>query len=332
MNILVTGACGFIGSNFIKYEVEKYDDHFVVLDKLTYAGDIKNISDIKDRITFIRGDICDDVLVEDIFAKYHFDIVINFAAETHVDRSIIDPSVFVKTNVEGVSVLLKNCIKYKVKRFHQISTDEVYGDTVLDSDHRFKEDDPLHPNNPYSATKASGDLLVMSYHKTYGLDTIITRSSNNYGPNQHNEKYIPQIIDRLVNDKDILIYGDGNNKRDWLYVLDNCILIDKIMRKEETGTYNIATGIEYTNNDIASKILAILDKDISKVRYIQDRKGHDLRYALDISKIKALGLYPSIDIDEGLKRTVAWYMDNQAYLESNKTISYNDYLRKNYGE
>ncbi len=332
MNILVTGACGFIGSNFIRYEKENYNDHFIILDKLTYAGSIENIKDIIDSITFIKGDICDEVLVEDIFKQYDLDIVINFAAETHVDRSIIDPDVFIRTNVYGTGCLLKNCVKYKVKRYHQISTDEVYGDTALDSGYRFKESDPLCPNNPYSATKAGADMLVMSYHNTYGLDTVITRSSNNYGPAQHIEKFIPQMIDRINNDKDILIYGEGNNKRDWLYVIDNCNIIDQIMRKAPCGIYNIAAGQEYTNLDLAYKVLDLMGKDHSYIRHIADRKGHDLRYALDITKINDLGLFPTGDITEGLRKTIAWYKENRSRLEDEKTDDYNEYLRKNYGE
>ena len=309
MKILITGGAGFIGCIFVHYMVEKYpDDEIVVLDKLTYAGRLENLQDVTDEITFIKGDICDR---EDVEKVKECDIIFNFAAETHVDRSIIEAGVFVKTDVLGTYNLLEYARKHEVEKYIQISTDEVYGSIEEGS---FKERDILDPSSPYSASKAGADLLVKAYHKTYGLPVLITRSSNNYGPYQYPEKLIPVLILNALHDKPLLIYGDGKNVRDWIYVLDNCEAIEFVFRKGKTGEiYNIGAGNEKSNIEIAKLILRELNKPESLIEFVRDRPGHDFRYSLDISKIQKLGWSPSTPFIRGLRETISWYITHKEW-------------------
>jgi len=311
-NILVTGGAGFIGSNFIKYMLNKYPDyHITNLDKLTYCGNLDNLKSIEGskNYTFVKGDIADEKVVEGLVKGS--DTVINFAAETHVDRSITDPASFVRTNVFGTHTLLEAAKKHGVSRYIQISTDEVYG-SILKGE--FKEDDSLLPNSPYSATKAGADLLVRSYFVTYKLPVIITRSSNNYGPYQYPEKVIPLFITNLLGGKKVPLYADGMNVRDWLYVIDNCEAIDVVLHKGLVGeVYNIGGGNEITNLDLTHTILKALGKDDSFIQHVADRPGHDKRYALDISKIAKLGWKPRHDFHSALQLTVEWYKKNIAW-------------------
>jgi len=310
--ILITGGAGFIGSNFIRHILAKYADYNVVnLDKLTYCGNLENLRDIeKDkRYKFVKGDIADDKVVGD--AIKGCDTVINFAAETHVDRSITDPHSFVRTNVAGTHTLLEAARAKGVGRFIQISTDEVYGSIEKGS---FKEDDPLLPNSPYSAAKAGGDLLARSYFTTFKLPVVITRSSNNFGPYQYPEKVIPLFITNALQGKDLPLYADGMNVRDWLFVLDNCEAIDLVMHEGKPGeVYNIGGGTEITNLELTSSILKILGKDKSLIKFVKDRPGHDKRYSLDITKISSLGWKPKHDFASCLELTVNWYKNNEAW-------------------
>lgn len=330
MNVLVTGGAGFIGSNFIKHMLENYDYRIINLDKLTYAGNLKNLVEIADdsRYFFIKGDICDRKLLENIFREFDIDTVINFAAESHVDRSIEEPEIFLKTNVLGTGALLDAAKNYwKVdsndkydRRFRegvkyiQISTDEVYG--TLGAEGYFTEETCLSPNSPYSASKASADMLVRAYHETYGLPINITRCSNNYGPYQFPEKLIPLMINNALQDKQLPIYGDGMQIRDWLYVKDHCIAIDMILHKGEIGEiYNIGGNNEKTNIEIVKLIIKSLGKSKDLVEYVKDRPGHDRRYAIDNSKIcNELGWQPSYTFEEGIEKTIEWYLDNREWL------------------
>ena len=310
MKILITGGAGFIGSNFVRYMIEKYpDDEIVVLDKLTYAGRKENLQDVMDKITFITGDICNK---EDVEKVGDCDVIFNFAAETHVDRSIEDAGIFVKTDVLGTHTLLEYARRYDIDRYIQISTDEVYGSTMEGS---FKETDILDPSSPYSASKAGADLLVMAYYKTYGLPVLITRSSNNFGPYQYPEKLIPVLILKAMQDEPLPIYGEGLNVRDWIYVENNCEAIDFVFQKGEIGEiYNIGAGNERTNIEIANLILRTLNKPKSLIRFVKDRPGHDFRYSLDCEKIKELGWSAKYNFDEALKGTIRWYVDNEWWL------------------
>ena len=309
MKLLVTGGAGFIGSNFIRHILQKYDNYEIInLDKLTYAGNLENLKDIdKDpRYTFVKGDICDRSLVETLAKQA--DVIVNFAAETHVDRSIIDPGSFIPTNVYGTNVLLEAAKKYKHNRYIQVSTDEVYGSTELGS---FKESDPLNPSNPYSASKASGDLLVQSYWATFKLPIIITRSSNNFGPYQYPEKFIPLFISNSIDELPLPLYGDGKNVRDWIYVLDGCAAIDLALHKGKTGEiYNMGAGNERANIEIAEIIVRELGKPRSLIKFVKDRLGHDRRYSVDCSKLKALGWEPKYTLEGALGHTVGWYKGN----------------------
>ncbi|MFH0925665.1 MAG: dTDP-glucose 4,6-dehydratase [bacterium] len=319
--ILITGGCGFIGSNFVRYIREKYPDYQLVnLDLLTYAGKLENLAGIDEKnYSFIKGDIGDKELVIRLFKEYDFDTVINFAAETHVDRSIKDPRIFVETNVCGTMNLLDCTYSHWNKKrsnwqedhcFFQISTDEVYGTLPEDNPHlKFTEDTPLAPNSPYSSTKTSADLLVRAYHKTYGLPILITRCSNNYGQYQDREKLIPLIIYNAFHNKRLPVYGDGRNIRDWLYVLDHCSAIDIVLHKGRVGeVYNIGGLNEWQNIDIVKFILKYLNKPESLIEYVADRPGHDRRYAIDNTKISTeLGWSPGFTFEEGLKRTIEWY-------------------------
>lgn len=310
--LLITGGAGFIGSNFIRYMLDAHDDIIITnLDKLTYCGNIENLRDIgkNKRYKFVKGDIADAKKVDSLVRGC--DAVINFAAETHVDRSISDPASFVRTNVFGTHTLLEAARKFKTARYIQISTDEVYGSIAEGA---FKEDDPLAPNSPYSATKASGDLLARSYFITYKLPVIITRSSNNFGPYQYPEKVIPLFITNALEDRKVPLYADGMNVRDWLFVTDNCRAIDTVIRKGLPGqVYNIGAGHEITNLELTHSILKLLDKDPGIIKHVKDRPGHDKRYALDISKISSLGWKPEYDFIKALELTVDWYKDNRKW-------------------
>lgn len=329
MKILVTGAAGFIGSNFVYYELENYDDEIVALDLLTYAGNLKNLDGCKDNknFKFVKMDIRDREAINKLFEDEKFDIVVNFAAESHVDRSIEEPEVFLKTNILGTQVLMDASLKYGVKRYHQVSTDEVYGDLPLDRpDLFFTESTPLHTSSPYSASKASADLLVNAYHRTFGLNTTITRCSNNYGPYQFPEKLIPLMINNARHNKSLPVYGEGLNVRDWLHVYDHCSGIDLVMRNGKNGeVYNIGGHNERKNIEVVKTILKELGKDESLITYVTDRKGHDLRYAIDPSKIESeLGWKPKYNFESGIKETIKWYMDNQVWMDD---VTSGDYLK-----
>lgn len=313
MNILVTGAAGFIGTNFVYYMLSAHPDyHIVGFDALTYAGCISNLykAMANRAFTFIRGDICSREDVSEAFRKHSPDIVVNFAAESHVDRSIENPSVFIETNVMGTEILLEEAVKHGVRRFHQISTDEVYGDLPLErKDLKFTETSPLRPSSPYSASKAAADLLTMAYHRTYNLNVTISRCSNNFGPFQHEEKLIPKTISNAVSGKDIPIYGSGENIRDWIYVLDHCKAVDAIIHRGKDGEiYNIGADNELSNMQMVKYILSALGKNDSIIKHTEDRKGHDLRYAIDSSKLrKELGFSDYSPFSEKLAETVEWY-------------------------
>lgn len=313
--LLVTGGAGFIGSNFIRYMVRKDNGYKIInLDKLTYAGNLENLKDIEDikNYRFIKGDICDRDLVEDIFSGNKIDAVVNFAAESHVDRSITDPGVFIQTDVYGVFVLLEAATKYKSKVFLQISTDEVYGSIEKGS---FSEDDTLAPNSPYSASKTGAEMIVRSFFKTYQTPILVTRTSNNFGPYQYPEKIIPLFVTNLIDGKKVPLYGDGMNVRDWIYVSDNCIALDMVLHKGKIGeVYNIGAGNEKPNVWITKKILEILEKPETMIEPVADRLGHDRRYSVDCSKIeKELGWKPEVDFEEALHRTVRWYVNNEKW-------------------
>ncbi len=319
--ILITGGAGFIGSNYVRYHADKYaDDDIVVLDKLTYAGNLDNIKDLLDsnRLKFVEGDIANQKFIAGLFETEKFDKVINFAAETHVDRSIIDPHIFVETNVMGTHNLLLSSRENKVVRYHQISTDEVYGDLGTGSKDYFTEQTPINPNCPYAASKAAADLLVFSYFETYGMPITISRCSNNYGPYQFPEKLIPYFFKLASEDKPLPVYGDGQNVRDWLYVIDHCRAIDMIVQSDKYGeVYNIGGHNEYTNLEITKHILNFLGKDEDLITFVEDRKAHDRRYAMDPSKIeRELGWRPSVNFDEGIAKTFDWYKANQAWVKN----------------
>ena len=319
MNVLVTGGAGFIGSNFIRYMFEKHPDYRIVcLDKLTYAGNIRNLEEFlgKANFRFVRGDIADRELVYKLFEEEKFDIVINFAAESHVDRSIKEPEVFLKTNVLGTQVLLDASRDFGVKRFHQVSTDEVYGDLPLDRpDLKFKETDNLRPSSPYSASKAAADLLVLAYHRTYKVPVSVSRCSNNYGPYQFPEKLIPLMIINALNNKELPVYGTGQNVRDWIHVMDHCEAIDLVVHKGREGEiYNIGGNCEKPNIQVVKTIVKELGKPESLIRFVTDRPGHDLRYAIDSSKIeKELGWKPKVKFEEGIRETIEWYVKNERW-------------------
>ena len=319
MTIIVTGGAGFIGANFIFYILDKYpEDRVVCLDKLTYAGNLNTLQPVMDKsvFRFVQGDICDRDGVYQLFEEEHPDVVVNFAAESHVDRSIKDPGVFLQTNIMGTAVLMDACRKYGVERYHQVSTDEVYGDLPLDRpDLLFTEKTPLHTSSPYSSSKAAADLLCQAYYRTYGLPVTISRCSNNYGPYQFPEKLIPLMITNALSDRPLPVYGQGSNIRDWLYVEDHCKAIDLILRRGQVGkVYNIGGHNEMRNIDIVRLICKLLSKPESLITYVCDRKGHDLRYAIDSSRIqRELGWLPETPFKGGLEKTVRWYMENRLW-------------------
>ena len=337
MTIIVTGGAGFIGSNFIRYlRREHPEDRIVCVDKLTYAGSLTNLREVLEDpgFRFVKADICDREAVDALFAEEKPDAVVNFAAESHVDRSIEDPGVFLRTNVMGTQTLLDACRAHGVSRYHQVSTDEVYGDLPLDRpDLFFTEETPICTSSPYSASKAGADLLVQAYHRTFGLAVTISRCSNNYGPNQFPEKLIPLMIANCLQDKPLPVYGDGLNVRDWLYVEDHCRAIDLILRRGRAGeTYNVGGHNEMRNIDIVRLICRELGKPESLITHVRDRKGHDMRYAIDPAKIhRELGWLPQTSFAEGLRRTIRWYLDNRDWLEEIVSGEYQHYYARMYG-
>lgn len=314
MKLLVTGGCGFIGSNFIRHMLNKYPDYEIVnLDKLTYAGNLDNLLDLEDNpnYSFIQGDICDPQIVNKLMKG--IDHVVHFAAESHVDRSIEDGSIFVETNVLGTNALLQSALEYKIKKFVHISTDEVYGSTKSGS---FKETDILTPSSPYSSSKAGSDLLAQSYYITYGLPIIITRCTNNFGPYQYPEKLIPLFVTNLLENKKVPVYGTGTNVRDWIYVLDHCKAVDFVLHSGAEGEiYNVGGGNEKTNIEITHRILKLLGKDESMMEYVKDRPGHDFRYSLNCSKLNKLGWEPEYSFEDALEATVKWYTEYKWWWE-----------------
>ena len=338
MKILVTGGAGFIGSNFLFYMEKTHpEDRLICLDKLTYAGNLSTLEPLigLPNFRFVRGDICDRDAVYQLFAEEHPDVVVNFAAESHVDRSIEDPGIFLQTNIIGTAVLMDACRKYGIARYHQVSTDEVYGDLPLDRpDLFFTEETPIHTSSPYSSSKASADLLVQAYHRTYGLLVTISRCSNNYGPYHFPEKLIPLMISRALADEELPVYGDGANVRDWLHVSDHCEAIDLILHKGRVGEiYNIGGHNERTNLEVVKTILKALDKPESLIRYVKDRPGHDRRYAIDPTKIETeLGWKPKYNFDTGIRQTIDWYLNNQDWWKHILSGEYSQYFEKMYGD
>ena len=336
MKILVTGGAGFIGSNFIYHMLREYPDYDIVcLDLLTYAGNLKTLDEAmkNDHFKFVKGDIADREFVDKLFEDEKFDIVVNFAAESHVDRSIENPEVFLRTNIMGTAARMDAARKTGVKRYHQVSTDEVYGDLPLDrTDLFFTEETPIHTSSPYSASKASADLLVLAYYRTYGLPVTISRCSNNYGPYHFPEKLIPLMISRAYNNESLPVYGEGLNVRDWLYVEDHCRAIDLIIHNGRVGeVYNVGGHNEKRNIDVVKTILRIMGKPESLITHVKDRAGHDLRYAIDPTKIhNELGWSPETTFDEGIKKTVDWYMNNKQWWEDIINGEYQNYYEKMY--
>lgn len=318
MNLLITGGAGFIGSHYIEYMLQHYPHYHVInLDALTYAGHERHTERFAQHpnYTFIKGNIADQALVEQLLQQYEVAAIVNFAAESHVDRSIRDPHIFIQSNVVGTHVLLHAALTHGVDRYIQISTDEVYGS--LGKMGKFTEQTPLAPNSPYSASKASADLLVRAYYETYGLPALITRCSNNYGPYQYPEKLIPHLISRALADEPLPIYGDGENVRDWLHVVDHCRAIDLVLHQGQVGeVYNIGGDNEWTNNKIAQLIVTELEKPASLIKHVEDRLGHDRRYAIDATKIKTeLGWQPAVSFKKGLRETIAWYVEHREWLQ-----------------
>ncbi len=338
MNIIVTGGAGFIGANFVYYELEKHpEDRIICLDALTYAGNLETLEEAmkNPNFRFVKGDIADRELVNALFEEEHPDIVVNFAAESHVDRSIENPEIFLKTNIMGTQVLMDACRKYGIKRYHQVSTDEVYGDLPLDRpDLFFTEETPIHTSSPYSSSKAGADLLVLAYYRTFGLPVSITRCSNNYGPYHFPEKLIPLMISRALADEPLPVYGKGENVRDWLYVKDHCSAIDLVMRNGRVGeVYNVGGHNERTNLEVVKTILAQLGKPESLITYVTDRPGHDMRYAIDPTKIHTeLGWLPETKFDDGIKATIEWYLEHEDWWKNILSGDYQNYFQKMYVE
>ena len=336
MTTIVTGGAGFIGSNFIFHMLHKYpDDRIVCLDKLTYAGNLSTLASVMEQpnFRFVKLDICDREGVYRLFEEEHPGVVVNFAAESHVDRSIEDPGIFLQTNIMGTAVLMDACRVYGIQRYHQVSTDEVYGDLPLDRpDLFFTEDTPIHTSSPYSSSKAGADLLVLAYHRTYGLPVTISRCSNNYGPYHFPEKLIPLMITNAMNDQPLPVYGDGLNVRDWLYVQDHCKAIDLIVHQGRVGEiYNVGGHNEMKNIDIVKLICKELGKSESLIQYVSDRKGHDRRYAIDPTKIhKELGWLPETTFADGIHKTIQWYLDHRKWWETIISGEYQNYYKKMY--
>ena len=337
MKIAVTGGAGFIGSNFIFHMLKAHpEDRVICLDKLTYAGTLSTLASVMDNpnFRFVKLDICDREGVYKLFEDEYPDMVVNFAAESHVDRSILNPEIFLETNIIGTSVLMDACRKYGIKRYHQVSTDEVYGDLPLDRpDLFFTETTPIHTSSPYSSSKAGADLLVLAYHRTYGLPVTISRCSNNYGPYHFPEKLIPLMIINALHDKPLPVYGDGLNVRDWLYVEDHCRAIDLILQKGRVGeVYNVGGHNEMRNIDIVKLICKELGKPESLITYVKDRKGHDRRYAIDPTKIhNELGWLPETKFKDGIKKTIRWYLEHEEWWQPIVSGEYQNYYEKMYG-
>ena len=337
MNIIITGGAGFIGSNFVFHMLKEHpQDRVICLDKLTYAGNLSTLAPVmgQDNFRFVKADICDRDAVYSLFAEEHPDVVVNFAAESHVDRSIENPAIFLETNIMGTAVLMDACRKYGIQRYHQVSTDEVYGDLPLDRpDLFFTETTPIHTSSPYSSSKASADLLVLAYHRTYGLPVTISRCSNNYGPYHFPEKLIPLMIINALHDKPLPVYGDGLNVRDWLYVEDHCRAIDLILQKGRVGeVYNVGGHNEMKNIDIVKLICKALGKPESLIHHVTDRKGHDRRYAIDPTKIhEELGWLPETKFADGIKKTIQWYLDHEDWWQPIISGEYQQYYQKMYG-
>lgn len=335
MKLLVTGGAGFIGSNFVRYMVNKYPEYQIVnLDLLTYAGNLENLKDIENAANykFVRGDIADREFINGLFKEEKFDYVLNFAAESHVDRSITDPGIFVQTNIQGTLALLDAAKTFGVTKYLQVSTDEVYG--TLGETGYFTEETPLAANSPYSASKAGADLLVRAYHETFGLPVNITRCSNNYGPFHFPEKLIPLMIINALHDKELPIYGDGLNIRDWLHVEDHCQAIDLVLHKGRNGeVYNVGGNNERTNIEIVKTILKHLNKPESLMKFVTDRPGHDRRYAIDATKLRTeLGWSPKYNFDTGIEQTINWYLNNREWWENIISGEYQDYVKSQYGD
>lgn len=337
MTIIVTGGAGFIGSNFVFHMLQAHPDYRIVcLDKLTYAGNLSTLEPVlqQDNFRFVKADICDRQAVDKLFQEEKPDIVVNFAAESHVDRSIENPGIFLETNIMGTAVLMDACRKYGIQRYHQVSTDEVYGDLSLDRpDLFFTEETPLHTSSPYSSSKASADLLVMAYYRTYGLPVTISRCSNNYGPYHFPEKLIPLMIANALADKPLPVYGNGENVRDWLYVEDHCRAIDLIIHNGKVGeVYNVGGHNEKRNIDIVRIICQELDKPESLIVHVEDRKGHDRRYAIDPAKIhRELGWLPETKFEDGIKKTIKWYLEHKKWWQDIINGEYQEYYAKMYG-
>lgn len=331
--LLVTGGAGFIGSNFIRYMLAKYPYYRIVnLDKLTYAGNLDNLRDVEDdpRYAFVKGDICDGALVDRVMQEQGVDMVVNFAADTHVDRSLMEPGSFIQTDVYGTYVLLEAARKYGVERYHQVSTDETYGD--IPPGHSAVETDPLRTRSPYSASKAGGDLMCLAYFTSFDVPVTITRGSNNIGPYQYPEKVVPLFITNAIDDLPLPIYGDGLQMRDYQYVLDHCDGIDRVLHQGKPGEiYNVGTGVETRNMDMARQILAFLGKPETLIQHVKDRPGHDRRYSLNCEKIKRLGWVSRHTFEEALEKTVRWYVDNEWWWRKIKDGRYWTYYRQQYG-
>lgn len=336
MTIIVTGGVGFIGSNFVYLQLKEHpEDRIICLDKLTYAGNLSTLQEAMEHpnFRFVKADIADRAAVEQLFEQEHPDIVVNFAAESHVDRSIENPGIFLQTNIMGTQVLMDACRKYGIQRYHQVSTDEVYGDLPLDRpDLFFTEDTPIHTSSPYSSSKAGADLLVLAYYRTFGLPVSITRCSNNYGPYHFPEKLIPLMISRALADEALPVYGKGENVRDWLYVEDHCKAIDLVMRKGRAGeVYNVGGHNERTNLEVVKTILKELGKPESLITFVTDRPGHDMRYAIDPTKIHSeLGWLPETKFEDGIRQTIQWYLDNKKWWQDIISGEYQNYFDQYY--
>jgi dTDP-glucose 4,6-dehydratase len=335
-NLLVTGGAGFIGSNFVRRLLEAYPDyHVVVYDKLTYAGNPDNLKDIEERFAgryaFVRGDIADAAAVDAVMGAHNIDTIVNFAAESHVDRSLMEPDAFIKTDVYGTYVLLEAAKRYGIERYHQVSTDEVYGD--IPAGYSSRETDPLAPRSPYSASKAGGDLLCLAYHNSFGTPVTLTRGSNNIGPYQYPEKVVPLFVTNAIDDQPLPIYGDGRQMRDYQYVLDHCEGIELVLHKGQVGqVYNLGTGIETENLVMAQAILDLVGKPSSLMRHVTDRPGHDRRYSLNVDKIHALGWESRHPFPQAIEKTVRWYVDNEWWWRKIKSGEYREYYKRWYGQ
>ena len=334
-NLLVAGGAGFIGSNFVRYVLGKYPDyHVVVYDKLTYAGNLQNLLDVDDdpRYALVKGDICDGAAVEAALRQYPVDTIVNFAAETHVDRSIMDPDAFIKTDVYGTYVLLEAARKHGLERYHQVSTDEVYGH--IPGEHRSLESDNVAPSSPYAASKAGGDLMALAYHITYGLPVTVTRGANNIGPYQYPEKVLPVFVTNAIDDQPLPVYGDGKQRRDYQYVMDHCEALDVVLHRGKPGeVYNIGTGSEMENLTMVEILLDELGKPRSLIQHVTDRPGHDRRYCLNVDKVRALGWQPQHTHEEAIRATVRWYVENEWWWRPIKSGErYKQYYEANYAQ